>query len=177
VSLGHSVIISWDTNEISDSLVKLGSKSGQYEIIKHDSNYTLSHYIIFEEITKNGTYFFVLNSTAPDGRSAGTEEYAFSYPAPPEPPKPGFKIKSLFPADFYLMIPWWILLSAIIAILATFTVNRWFIHREREEKPVERGRISAEAKRREETLSELNRKFARGEISVDAYIEARKSIK
>lgn len=176
VTLGRPVIVSWDTNEISDSLVKCGMKPGQYNIIKHDSNYTLSQSIRLEEVNKSGTYFFVVNSTARDGRTAQTNEHVFSYPAPPKPPKPGLWIKSIFPADYYLMIPWWFLFIAIVVILAISIANRRYVQRKWEEL-VERGKISAEAKRRrEEALSELNRKFARGEISVDEYIDARNRV-
>lgn len=115
VTLGYSAIISWDTNEISDSLVKCGMKSCNYSIKKHNLSYTLSHYIHLDEINEHGTYFFVVNSTDPSGNSAQTPEYIFVLTPPSKEGRPILKIA--LPSIPYFVIAWWIALIPIIAAL------------------------------------------------------------
>ncbi|GEM_PF-3943824 len=175
VTLGHPGIISWDTNEESDSLVKCGLESGKYTIKEYNTTYTRSHAILLKELKENSTYYFVVNSTSPEGKSAESDEYAFFSPAPPKPPKEGIKIKSIFPIDYYIITPWWFLLLVIIALSALSITNLRIIRRKREERPMER-EITAKPSRREEALSKLKKRFERGEISVDEYISKRGDI-
>ena len=124
VTIERYVIISWDTNEISDSLVKCGMKSGQYTIEEHLPKYVLFHVIPLKQIQlksiyENTTYYFVVNSTDPNGNSAQTEEYRFVL-TPPEK-------RAIMP--FILQIPitlythlWWILPATIIVLIFTIIV-------------------------------------------------------
>jgi predicted transcriptional regulator with HTH domain len=125
VTIERSVIITWDTNEKSDSRVKCGMESGEYTIEEHNTSYTLFHVIPLkqirlENIHDNTTYYFVVNSTDPSGNSAQTEEYIFVL-TPPE------HRRAIVP--FILQIPptlyphmWWLLLETIIVLIITVIV-------------------------------------------------------
>jgi predicted transcriptional regulator with HTH domain len=125
VTIERSVIITWDTNEKSDSRVKCGIKSGEYTIEEHNTSYTLFHVIPLKQIRlkniyENTTYYFVVNSTDPGGNSAQTEEYMFVL-------TPSGHRRAIMP--FILQIPptlyphmWWLLLAAIIVLIITVMV-------------------------------------------------------
>ncbi|MCD6456048.1 MAG: TIGR04279 domain-containing protein [Methanophagales archaeon] len=120
VTIEDSVIISWDTNEKSDSQVKCGIKSGQYTIEEYAPQYVLFHIISLKQIRlknifENTTYYFVVNSTDPSGNSAQTEEYMFIL-------TPSERKRAIMP--FILQLPpilyphmWWILFAIIIALI------------------------------------------------------------
>jgi len=116
VILGHSALISWDTNEISNSLVKYGMKPRQYTIEKYDSDYTLFHSIHLKELKGNGTYYFAVNSTDQSSNSAETPEYIFVLISSS---KEKTITKIFFPSMPYFIISWWIVLVAIVAALVT----------------------------------------------------------
>jgi hypothetical protein len=63
VVIGPPVTTVWETNEMSDSLVKCGRESGRYTIEKSDPNYVLFHSIHLDELNEYGTYY--LSSIAP----------------------------------------------------------------------------------------------------------------
>lgn len=125
VTIERYVIISWDTNEISDSRVKCGMKSEQYTIEEHLPKYVLFHKVALKQIRlkniyENTTYYFVVNSTDPSGNSAQTEEYMFVLTPPTR--------KAILP--FILQIPitlythrWWLLPAIIIVLIITAIVT------------------------------------------------------
>jgi len=130
VTLGHSVIITWDTNEISDSLVKYGTKSREYTLEEHNTTYVLSHAIRLKELKENSTYYFVVNSTDPSGNAAETPEYIFIL-TPPS--KEETIIKAAFPYLPHFIISWWIALIPIIAaLILTFIIYERYKHKEKE---------------------------------------------
>jgi hypothetical protein len=77
VDLNSSIIITWDTNEMSDSLVKYGITSGQYTVEESDPAYSLNHSIPLEEVKEYGPYYFVVLSTDPSGNVAQSAEHIF----------------------------------------------------------------------------------------------------
>jgi predicted transcriptional regulator with HTH domain len=125
VTIERSVIITWDTNEKSDSRVKCGMESGEYTIEEHNTSYTLFHVIPLkqirlENIHENTTYYFVVNSTDPGGNSAQTEEYIFVL-TPPEHRRPIVPFILQIPPTLYPHM-WWLLLAAIIVLIITVIV-------------------------------------------------------
>ena len=130
VTLGHSATITWDTNEISDSLVKYGTKSREYTLEEHNTTYVLSHAIRLKELKENSTYYFVVNSTDPSGNAAETPEYIFIL-TPPS--KEETIIKAAFPYLPHFIISWWIALIPIIAaLILTFIIYERYKHKEKE---------------------------------------------
>jgi len=115
-----SVIISWDTNEKSDSRVKCGMKCGQYTIKEYNASYVFHHAIPVKQIPlknifENTTYYFIVNSTDPRGNSAQTEEYIFIL-TPPEREREIIPFILQLPQTLYPHM-WWILLAIIIFML------------------------------------------------------------
>jgi len=83
--LPDSVIITWDTDEEGDSLVKYGTISGNYTYTNYNSSMVTSHSFTLEDLTQDTTYFFVVNSTDKFGYSNQSDEYSFKtcrYPSP-----------------------------------------------------------------------------------------------
>ncbi|RLJ03959.1 MAG: hypothetical protein DRP08_02685, partial [Candidatus Aenigmatarchaeota archaeon] len=73
----HSAVISWETNELSTSLVKYGTTSGFYPYSKEDTSYTTYHSITLTNLQPNTTYYFVVNSTDKANNSAQSTEHSF----------------------------------------------------------------------------------------------------
>lgn len=118
VIMGSSVTIVWDTNEMSDSVVKCGRESGRYTIEKSDPNYVLFHSIHLEEINEYATYYFVISSTDYSGNTAHTAEYIFIF-TPPS--KAGPFVKIILPSvSYYLITFWWF---ALVAVIAAFIIS------------------------------------------------------
>ena len=73
-----SAIIDWDTDELSDSLVKYGTESGNYTLNVSDAAFVTSHSITLTELLSNTTYYYVVNSTDPGGNTKESMEYSFA---------------------------------------------------------------------------------------------------
>ena len=73
-----SAIISWETSEPSDSMVRYGTQSGNYTEIAHTVSYVMHHSIVLTELISNTTYQYVVNSTDPSDNSAQSTEYNFT---------------------------------------------------------------------------------------------------
>lgn len=73
-----STTITWSTNELSDSLVKYGTGSGNYTQIASNATNVTSHSILLTGLTTNTTYYYVVNSTDLSGNSAQSSEYSFT---------------------------------------------------------------------------------------------------
>ena len=74
----NSATITWDTDEIADSLVKYGTSPGNYTDNKYDSAYVTSHSIGLTDLTENTTYYYVVKSTDPSNNSSESSEYSFT---------------------------------------------------------------------------------------------------
>ncbi len=73
----NSATITWDTDEIADSLVKYGTSPGSYTDNKYDSAYVTSHSIGLTDLVENTTYYYVVKSTDPSNNSSESSEYSF----------------------------------------------------------------------------------------------------
>ncbi|MEA2074704.1 MAG: fibronectin type III domain-containing protein [Euryarchaeota archaeon] len=73
-----SATITWETDEVSDSLVKYGITSGIYTLTASDPANITSHSISLIGLSANTTYYYVVNSTDPSGNSAESGEYSFT---------------------------------------------------------------------------------------------------
>ena len=82
----NSATITWDTNEVSDSLVKYGTTSGVYTDEESDAADVTSHSIGLAGLAADTTYYYVVNSTDPSGNSAESDEYSFTTLPPDEEP-------------------------------------------------------------------------------------------
>ncbi len=74
----NSATITWDTDEIADSLVKYGTSLGSYTDNKYDLAYVTSHSIGLTGLTENTTYYYVVKSTDPSNNSSESSEYSFT---------------------------------------------------------------------------------------------------
>jgi hypothetical protein len=72
-----SAIITWETDEPSDSLVKYGIQSGNYTKTAYSASDVIYRSIILTELTKNSTYYYVVNSTDASNNSAQSVEHSF----------------------------------------------------------------------------------------------------
>ena len=82
--------ITWDTDEVSDSLVKYGTTSGgPYTEQEYNAADVMSHNIGLTGLAPNTPYYYVVNSTDPSGNSAESGENDFTTLAAPdeEPPE------------------------------------------------------------------------------------------
>jgi hypothetical protein len=77
--------ITWDTDEISDSLVKYGTESGNYTLSAFNTSFVLEHRVDLTGLSENTTYYFVVNSTDTNGNSAQGAEYSFTTVVTPTP--------------------------------------------------------------------------------------------
>jgi hypothetical protein len=73
-----SATITWDTDELSDSLVRYGTSSGDYiQTVYHPEN-SLHHSIDLTGLALDTTYYYVVNSTDASSNSAESIEYQFT---------------------------------------------------------------------------------------------------
>jgi hypothetical protein len=73
-----TAIISWETNEPSDSRVNYGTQPGNYTEITYNHSYVTYHSMVLDELTPNTTYYYVVNSTDPSTNSAQSTEQNFT---------------------------------------------------------------------------------------------------
>jgi len=72
-----SAIITWETDEPSDSLVKYGTEPGNYTKIVYNASLVTYHCISIADLISNTTYYYVVNSTDASNNSAQSSERAF----------------------------------------------------------------------------------------------------
>ncbi|RJS74662.1 hypothetical protein CW714_01305 [Methanophagales archaeon] len=72
-----SATVTWDTGELSNSMVKYGTQPGNYTETAYNISYVLHHCIVLSGLSPNTTYYFVANSTDPSNNSAQSSEYSF----------------------------------------------------------------------------------------------------
>jgi len=75
-----SAVITWTTDEISDSMVKYGTASGTYSSSTTNTTNTTSHSITLTGLSEDTTYYYVVNSTDTSGNPAQSAEYSFATP-------------------------------------------------------------------------------------------------
>ncbi|MEA1894940.1 MAG: cohesin domain-containing protein [Euryarchaeota archaeon] len=72
-----SVIITWGTDEASDSLVKYGNTSGTYTKSETNATMVTAHSVTLTGLSSDTSYYFVVNSTDASGNSNESEEHSF----------------------------------------------------------------------------------------------------
>ena len=70
----NSATITWETDEVSDSLVKYGTEIGNYTETAYNAADETYHSIDLVGLTSNTTYYYVVNSTDPSSNSAQSAE-------------------------------------------------------------------------------------------------------
>ncbi len=73
----NSATIEWDTDEISDSLVRYGTESGNYSYEAYDSAFVTHHNITIRGLESGRTYYFEVVSADTSGNKARSGEYKF----------------------------------------------------------------------------------------------------
>jgi len=72
-----SAVITWETDEVSDSLVRYGTSSGSHPFSESGSEMVLSHSITLTGLTPDTLYYYVVSSTDAEGNSAESPEFTF----------------------------------------------------------------------------------------------------
>ena len=74
----NSATITWETDELSDSLIKYGTEPGNYIETAYNATDVMYHSIDLVGLTSNTTYYYVVNSTDPSDNSAQSTESNFT---------------------------------------------------------------------------------------------------
>jgi hypothetical protein len=77
-----SAIITWETDEPANSLVKYGTQPGIYPESETDPAYVTQHSIALTGLLNSTTYYFVVNSTDQGGNPAQSPEYSLTTTTP-----------------------------------------------------------------------------------------------
>lgn len=87
-STGESAVITWDTDEDSNSLVKYGTDTnygnmaGDDKVNNNQANYTNSHSVTINGLVPATKYFYVVSSIDASGNIASSSESSFTTAAP-----------------------------------------------------------------------------------------------
>ncbi len=73
-----SANISWNTNELSDGLVKYGTATNNYTINQSNSNYLTAHSISLNGLTSSTKYYYQVVSKDSSANIAQSSEYSFT---------------------------------------------------------------------------------------------------
>ncbi|GEM_PF-2515070 len=73
-----TVVITWKTDELSDSLVKYGLKPGSYDHQIYDKTLTVNHRMKLSNLSPNTTYYFVVGSKDQSGNYNESSEHSFT---------------------------------------------------------------------------------------------------
>lgn len=95
----NSAVITWDTDEASDSLVKYGTSSGSYTLSESSSNMVLSHSVSLTGLTSDTLYYYVVNSTDGSHNSAQSTERTFRTQALADTTPPVIESITLYPVN------------------------------------------------------------------------------
>lgn len=74
----NSATITWNTDEIADSVVNYGEASRVYTEIASDPLFVINHTIALTPLSPGTNYYFVVNSTDRSDNSAESSEYSFA---------------------------------------------------------------------------------------------------
>ena len=84
----NKATITWDTDELSNSLAKYDETSGDYTFSKSNPGYELIHSFTLTGLKANTTYYYVVNSTDKSDNSAESSELSFTtFPIDVTPPE------------------------------------------------------------------------------------------
>ncbi|MBI5183022.1 MAG: fibronectin type III domain-containing protein [Nitrospinae bacterium] len=72
-----TAIVTWDTDEPSDSVVKFGTTSGEYTDSISDITLVTSHSQKLTSLTPDTTYYFIVNSADSSGNPTESQEHSF----------------------------------------------------------------------------------------------------
>lgn len=92
-------VVKWDTDRVSNGLVKYGVYSGRYPSNVSSSEMVLSHSLALSGLTSNTLYYFVVNSTDATGNSNESSELTFRTLVPPDTVAPTIESIALFPRN------------------------------------------------------------------------------
>ncbi|MDY6965136.1 MAG: fibronectin type III domain-containing protein [Halobacteriota archaeon] len=73
-----SIVISWETAEKGDSLIKYGRAHNNYTSEVYDATYSTSHSLNITGLRPGTTYYYIVNSTGASGNSTQSAEYSFT---------------------------------------------------------------------------------------------------
>ena len=103
----NSAIITWDTDEMADSLVKYGTESGNYTITASNETNVISHSIKLTGLSQGMTYYYAVNSTDQNNNSAQSTEYNFTTLAMQDAEPPGIiNVTNSIPSSTSVTITW-----------------------------------------------------------------------
>jgi hypothetical protein len=94
-----SAVITWNTDEASDSLVKYGTSSGNYPLSMSSSDMVLSHSLTLTGLSSDTLYYYVVNSTDAQDHSNESAELTFRTLAPADTAPPVIESVTLYPAN------------------------------------------------------------------------------
>jgi len=95
----NSAEITWDTDEVSDSLVRYGTSSGSHPFSESDSEMVLSHSITLTGLTPDTLYYYVVSSADAQDNSAESPEFTFRTLALSDTEQPVIESVTLYPAN------------------------------------------------------------------------------
>jgi parallel beta-helix repeat protein len=73
-----SAVITWFTDEPSDSLVKFNTTPGAYDFVESEQSLATFHRVVLSGLTPNTTYYYVVNSTDLSKNSNQSNELSFT---------------------------------------------------------------------------------------------------
>jgi hypothetical protein len=73
-----TITISWETNEEADSVIRFGTASGNYTILKPDEAKVLFHELSLIALDSGTTYYFIIEGTDDYGNTGVSQEYSFT---------------------------------------------------------------------------------------------------
>ena len=80
-----SCVVSWTTDEDSDSTVKYGRYAGKYESSQHNAALTQEHEVVLSDLKPATVYHYVVQSSDSNANRASSKDYTFeTLPAPDE---------------------------------------------------------------------------------------------
>ncbi len=74
----NTAVVTWQTNEQSDSSIKYGKYNINYTLQGYNSSPVTNHSIKLSNLSPATTYYFVVNSTDISGNSNGSQELSFA---------------------------------------------------------------------------------------------------
>jgi hypothetical protein len=82
----NSATLSWDTDELSDSMVKYGTVPKSYGLTAYNATNVTTHSIILTGLSPSAIYYYVVNSTDQSGNSNESAEHYFTTESAPTAP-------------------------------------------------------------------------------------------
>jgi chitodextrinase len=100
-------IVSWETDEFSDSVVRFGGSSGTYNRIATATQMSMHHAVVLTNLASDTRYYFVAYSTDPSGNvSERSEEKSFSTEKKADTTAPRIKGVQINPGSDTATINW-----------------------------------------------------------------------